>query len=359
MDWRPVSRATGGGPIGKGPFLSELPARAAGPGGWRTNHRSDSTRVIRPLDPLDVVRSAVFGQRGMRNRAFTLGGLPGRRAPGLSLLGLSKKHLSPRAKDCAWVWCMGNRVLGVASVRPRAGRRSWEVSALYIGSTARLPVSELLEQAATSAAGAGAERVFLRLREDDEVISAARVGGFFPCTSETLYQGRSSGTNKGNGRLFDARMRPMEPGDDYVLFRLYNAATPAPVRSLVAMTFDQWQASREQSPGRHDQRVFEREDNVRAWLDTSLGSGFGSLSAVVHPDDNMVLPEIVNLGLRALSSANTIWCLVPEYQAALGHLLEARGFEPVEHFITLVKTSAKTSRYTDAVRSALASTESR
>ena len=307
-----------------------------------------------------MFRSAVFGQRGMRNRAFTLGGLAGRRSQGLSLLGLSRKHLSPRAKDRAWVWSNGNRVMGVASVRPRAGRRSWEVPALYIGSTAKLAVSELLERAATSAAAAGAERVFLRLREDDEVISAARVGGFSPCMSETLYQGRSSGTNHGKAPLFDApgRMRPMEPSDDYRLFRLYHAATPASVRSLVAMTFDQWQASREHSPGRSEQRVFEREDAIRGWFGTSLGSGVGALSAMVHPDDNAVLPDIVSLGLRALSSARTILCVVPEYQATLGGILEDRGFEPVEQFITLVKASAKSSRFADAVRSALASTES-
>ena len=67
--------------------------------------------------------------------------------------------------------------------------------------------------------------------------------------SETLYRGRSAGTSYGNGPLFDARMRPMEPSDDHGLFRLYNAATPAPVRSLVAMTFDQWRACREQRGG--------------------------------------------------------------------------------------------------------------
>ena len=308
-----------------------------------------------------MVRSAVFGQRGMRNRAFTLAGLQGRRSLVPSLLGLSRKHLSPRAKDRAWVWRDGNRVMGVAAVRPRAGRRSWEVPALYIGTTAKLEVAELLERAATSAAAEGAERVFLRLTEEDEVISAARVGGFFPCMSETLYGGRPLETNNGKGSPLDAgsRMRPMDASDDYRLFRLYNAATPAPVRSVVAMTFDQWQASREQSPGRRDQRVFEREDNVRGWFGTSLTSNVGGLSAMVHPDDNAVLPEIVNLGLRTLSSAKTILCLVPEYQASLGQILEDRGFEPVEKFTILVKTSAKGSRYADAVRSALASTEPR
>ena len=252
---------------------------------------------------------------------------------------------------------MGNRVMGIASVRPRAGRRSWEVPALYIGSSTGLAVSELLEHAAATAAREGAERIFLRLKEEDEVVSAARVGGFFPCMSETLYQGRSSETNSRDGQLFDARMRPMESSDDHGLFRLYNAATPAPVRSLVAMTFDQWQASREQSPGRQDQRVFERDDSVRGWFGTSLASGVGALSALVHPDDSTVLPEIVDLGLRTLSGASTIWCLVPEYQDSVGQILEERGFEPVDHFITLVKTSAKTSRITDKSRSALASTE--
>ena len=297
----------------------------------------------------------------MRNRAFALDGLPGRSSLGLSLLGLSRKHLSPRAKDRAWVWSRGKRVMGVASVRPRAGRRSWEVPALYVGSADRLAVSELLGQAAASAAAEGAERVFLRLTEDDEVISAARVGGFFPCMFETLYQVGSSGSINGKDPRLDAgfRMRPTEPGDDYRVFRLYNAATPAPVRSLVAMTFDQWQASREQRPGRHEQRVFEREDSVRGWLGTSLGSRVGTLSAMVHPDDEVVLPDMVDLGLSTLSGAETVSCIVPEYQASLGRILEDRGFEPVEQFVTLVKTSAKTSRFADAARSALTSTESR
>ena len=97
---------------------------------------------------------------------------------------------------------------------------------------------------------------------------------------------------------------------------------------------------------------------MRGWLGTSLVSSVGTLSAMVHPDDDAVLPDMVGLGLRTLSSAKTILCLVPEYQAPLGRILEGRGFEPVEQFITLVKTSAKWSRYADAVRSALASTES-
>ncbi len=356
VDWRPVGRVTGSGAIGQDPF----PPSAASPGGWRTNQRSNGTRLIRPLDPLDLLRSAVFGQRGMRNRAFTLGGLLSRRSIGPPLLGLSRRHLSPRAKEHAWVWRRGNRVMGVASVRPRASHRSWEVPALHIGAAAEPAVSELLEQVAASAAAEGAERVFLRLRDDHEVIRAARVGGFFPCISETLYQRLSSTTANGKGALLDgeSRMRPMEPSDEYGLFRLYNAATPVPVRSLVAMTFEQWQASREQCPGRHEQRVLEREDAIRGSFDTTISSSVGGLSATVHPDEDALLPDIVDQGLRSLSTTRAVLCLVPEYQVSLGRVLEDRGFEPIDQFVTLIKSSTKTSRYADRVRSALASPES-
>ena len=170
----------------------------------------------------------------MRNRAFTLGGLLGRQSIGPPLLGLSRRHLSPRAKERAWVWRRGNRVMGVASVRPRASHRSWEVPALHIGTATEPAVSELLEQVAASAAAEGAERVFLRLRDDHEVIRAARVGGFFPCMWETLYQRPTSVASNVNGPLFDPeiRMRPTKPSDEYGLFRLYNAATPASVMAI-------------------------------------------------------------------------------------------------------------------------------
>ncbi|MCL0029126.1 hypothetical protein M1N23_03155 [Dehalococcoidia bacterium] len=273
------------------------------------------------------------------------------------LLGLSRRHLSPRTKERAWVWRMGNSVMGIASVRPRRGRRSWEVPALHIGAASDRAVSELLGQVARSAAVEGAERIFLRLRIDNEATRAARVGGFFPCMWETLFERPLSATNNLNCQSFisSVHMRTEELNDQFGLFRLYNAATPTSVRSLVGMTLEQWQASHEQCAGHREQQVFEWGDSIRGAICTTISSRASSLSATIHPDDAAFLPNLVDIGLSRLSSATPVLCLVPEYQVSLGLVLKERGFEPVDQFVTLVKSLKKTSRYANRARSALSS----
>ena len=296
----------------------------------------------------------------MRNHAFTLSGLSHSRSFGVSLLlDLSRKRLSPRANDAVWVWCEGRHVLGVASVRPRTGMKSWEVANLYLDSPSRMPVADLLEQLSASAVSQGAERIFLRLQQDDEVVSSARLSGFFPSTKESLYRGQPLTENSRKGSLFDAdsRLRKKEKPDEYGLFRLYNLATPADVRTLSGMTFDQWAASHEQSPGRRDERVFEGEAAIRGWLGTARRSSMGNLSTMLHPDDEAVMGDIVAAGLRRLSSTKRVFCVVPEYQYALRRALEEQGFQLEGEFITLVKSTAKTVRDSKLVRSALASTD--
>ena len=125
-----------------------------------------------------MVRCALVGDKGMRNHAFTLSELSHSRSFGVSILELSRKRFSPRAKDAAWVWSEGRHVLGVASVRPRAGLKSWEVANLYLDSPSRMPVADLLEQLSASAVSPGAERLFLRLQQSDEVVSPASLSGF-------------------------------------------------------------------------------------------------------------------------------------------------------------------------------------
>jgi hypothetical protein len=293
----------------------------------------------------------------MRNHAFTLSGLSHARSFGVSLLDLSRKHLSPRAKDSVWVWSEGQHVLGVASVRPRIGRQSWEVSSLYLDSPSKLPVSELLEQLSVSAASQGAERVFLRLQSDDELISAARLSGFFPLTAETLFRGQALTKDSGRGSLFDAesRFRKKEKADEYGLFRLHNIATPSEVRTLTGMTFDQWSASHEQSPGRYDERVFDGEGTIRGWLGTARRSSVGNIATMLHPDDEAVMEEIVIAGLLKLSDTKSVFCMVPEYQYALSRTLEEQGFQPQGEFTTFVKSNAKAVRESKLARSALAS----
>ena len=328
-------------------------------GGWNTNPDNDTSGTIRHFDPLDVVRCALVGENSMLNHAFTLSGLSHPRSFGVTLLDLSRKRLSPRTKDTVRVWSEGRRVLGIASVRPRAGKQSWEVANLYLDSPSRLPVANLLEQLSVSAASQGAERIFLRLQQNDDVISSARLSGFFPMMQETLYRGEPLSEETGQGSLFDAdtRLRKKEKPDEYGLFRLHNIATPAEVRILSGMTFDQWASSHEQSPGRYDERVFDGKGTIRGWLGTARRSFVGNLATMLHPDDESVIEDIIIAGLSRLSNTKTVFCVVPEYQFALSRTLEQQNFRPEVEFITLVKSTTKTVLESNLARSALASRE--
>ncbi len=242
----------------------------------------------------------------------------------------------------------------VAAFRPRSGTKSWEISHLYATPDSGDALIALLEQAAAVSAYGGAERVFLRVEADGDIIPTARRAGFFPCYLETLYRGRPliSGSRRG---LFDTDAHSMKRGQehDHALFRLYNETTPVKVRQLVGMTLGQWKDSRERSNGRRIERVVEVEGNVRGWLTTSVRSGIGRIDVVPHPDYAALTPDLIDYALRSLSNSRSVVALVPDYAPVLGSYLEERGFRPAGEFAVLVKSTARMARQPVAARMSL------
>ena len=108
----------------------------------------------------------------------------------------------------------------------------------------------------------------MRVRQGDPLADAARLSGFFPCVPEVLYRrpGHRTASLDSFPSQTSVSLRKKKRGDDYALFRLYNAAIPSEVRSAVGMTFDQWMASREQSSGRRQEFVLDTHAGVRGWL---------------------------------------------------------------------------------------------
>ena len=260
----------------------------------------DNGTEVRPLGPLDLVRCAVSGSKGMTNLAVTITGLCRPRSFRMSLIGLSRLSLTPRSRD-AWVFVENGSVHGLASIRQRSGPKSWEVSHLFADFSSTYAVVRLLERAAASAGSRGGERVFLRVEVDSPIIPAARLAGYFPSHLETVFRGIPSHSEPSHS-LFDAdfQFRTRRSVDDYALFRLYNAATPVKVRQLVGMTFDQWASSYERSPGRPDESVLVVEGDVRGWLCTSSRPGKGVLAVRLHPSYDALTREVVEAGLRRL-----------------------------------------------------------
>ena len=290
-----------------------------------------------------MVRCVLLGESGMSNQALTVTGLCRPHSFRFSLIGLSKRHLSEAARDCTWVWSEGGSVHGLASVRPRSGLKSWELSHLYVDAISESSVTRLLEGVSAAAARSGCERVFLRLSASNPVAQIVRLAGFFPSHGETLYRGATSGDTSRHG-LFDAdaRFRMRRSEDAYGLFRLYNAVTPVKVRQLAGMTFDQWSASHERSPGRLYERVFINDDEVKGWLGVASRFGTANLAVKIHPDYAALTPDVVDSGLRRLTG--TVLAIVEEFTPDLDSALRNRGFERQDEFVVLVKTIAQRAR---------------
>jgi hypothetical protein len=101
---------------------------------------------IRRLEPLDVIRCAVAGSGEMSNLALALSELGGSQSFRVSLLALSRRHVWPRSEDSVWVWTDGGRPLGIASVRPRSGSTSWELSHLFADADHEASIQDLLKK---------------------------------------------------------------------------------------------------------------------------------------------------------------------------------------------------------------------
>ena len=303
---------------------------------------------MRQFGPLDVGRCLVAGLNRSPNLAATAAGL----CKPQSIYTLFSDIYSRRSRSLALL--TNGRVRAVAAVCPRSGIKSWEVSHLYAIPESVGALPSLLERAGAEAARGGAERVFLRVDADSDVVSEARRAGFFPCFRETLYRGENSALGERRG-LFDVGSRAVErlAVHDHALFRLYNETTPLKARQLIGMTLDQWKDSREPVIGRAKESVLELDGNARGWFRTSAKSGRGRLELILHPDSVSLTDDVVDFAARSLSGAGSVSVTAPDYGAPLEGALVSRGFRRAGEFAVLVKSIARGEREAALARTSL------
>ena len=266
-----------------------------------------------------------------------------------------RQRIPPYAGWRALVCVENGRVRAAAGLRPRSGRRSWEVSRLYAAPGSEAAVTRLLERASSARALGGAERVFLRVAADSDIVSAARRAGFFPCYRETLYRGRPAVSKSGKG-LFDAESHSVRrrARHDHALFRIYNETTPLRARQLVGMTMEQWKDSRERAAGRARERTLESEGAAIGWLRTSARFGTGRVEMTLRPDYLALTPDILDYALASLSKARSVVVLAPDYVPLLGGALGERGFRAEGELAVLAKSVARMERRPAVARTSLA-----
>ena len=275
----------------------------------------------------DTLQRLLLTPLGGRNLAVTRDNLAG----SFTLQVLRQGVLSLRSR-CTVVTWDGARLACLASARARGGPRAWEVDQLYLPRGDERSLARMLELLGQRAAQRGARRVFLRMLQEPHLEEHARVAGFFPSYEECLLEGQSRG--RGEDVLPEARVGSVEARHQQGLFQLYGASTPTVIRQSTGMTLEEWQDSRENSPGKCEETVFEVVGRVRAWLALARYGGTTQPQAMLHPEVGF-LSRVVSLALR--KEGKYLW-LVPQYQQALLKELIDRGFNEAGSYSVLVKT---------------------
>jgi hypothetical protein len=236
----------------------------------------------------------------------------------------------------------GIRLGGLVSARTSSGR-VWEIDHLYLPdgtpdprSAEEAAIQELLEQMLQQAGVRRAERIFLRLPSGIPAITFARRTGFFPYLEETLMEGWA-GILPGNSGGPIETIRARQPQDDYSLFQLFCACTPAPVRTGLGLTCDHWQDAQSLRPGKRIEWVDERNGKVVGWSAQYICRGTAEGQAMAHPDHPEVLGPLIN---RSLSNSSFQRWLVPDYQQPVHERLSYHGLREAARYTLLINTVA-------------------
>jgi hypothetical protein len=343
----------------------------------------------------DALRCILLNSPKGSNLACSRGSLTSSRTREKATLW--KQTLTQRRNRITLFWWNGLRLEGLASARTRGGQRVWEIDHLYLTApdpgiqtnhkgqhTSADAISlEILEQLSQLAGWQSAERIFLRLPWDSPVIPLARRTGFFPNFQETLLErmggpASSNGTgppgrmppsilrqaaSTGSGQAQDERGFPQDeqeppfvvglsnheqrvcahalrdrlPQDDFPLFQLFSATTPATVRVALGLTSDQWRDAQEPAARKKQEWVTESNCRISGWLSLSFFQGAWQGRIMAHPDHPQLLPAMVNL---ALSHPGPQRWLVPDYQKAVQDQLLNHNFHEVARYTMLIKTVA-------------------
>ena len=242
-----------------------------------------------------------------------------------------------RRRSGAWVSVEKGRINGLVSARACSGPTAWMVDHMVTPQWDEKPCCELLETAAAYAGRRGAQRLLLNIPDEWHHVEMVRHSGFIHCAQVFLL------TLPGRGPLLGVEpvdaFRPRSSGDDHSLFRLYNAATPASVRSRIGVTLEQWKDA--QQPRRSGTRelVLEHAGDIKAWLRLDHRRRWTAARLTIHPDWKGDLSSVVALALAAKGS-RSIWWEVPESQETLRLLLERVGFEIAGSYRIMVKSLA-------------------
>jgi len=297
----------------------------------------------------DALRCILFNAPRGPNLACTRESLLGTGYP--SNIRFWRETFSQSRHRLTTVSWEGMHLGGLASAHIRNSGKLWEIDRLYLGegvvpalylapggdSLAARTVTELLGGLILLATERSAQRILLRLAADSPLMPAAQRAGFFPCFRESLLTGAL--TVVSSDKLAPPLQEPSAraPQDDFSLFQLYSATTPAPVRDALALTFDQWQELQEPLCRRGQEWVIQVDGRLVGWMSLSPVSQGIIGRATVHPEHPKAVESFLEL---ASAQPGAHHWLVPDYLTHVASALQHRGLQPVAGYDVLAASVA-------------------
>lgn len=239
-----------------------------------------------------------------------------------------------------WVSVEGREVRGIATARELGDASAWEIDALIDageehrpGAATEAPVLvDLLSSAAIAAAGAEVTRVLLRT-PSTVAASAAIRAGFRAAVPQRLWfcHHLEPGTEHE-----DVSVRTAEDADEHAAFQLYMRSVPAETRSLVAMTFGEWQSLQGRRwLGRGGiSLVAECAGSVIGHMRCSPGTG--QLQLIVDPETaDAAVDALLDAAVEVIDADQVL--ALCETGAPAERILERRGMRVQQEYQLLAK----------------------
>ena len=198
---------------------------------------------VRTVRPTDLVALVAYDGKVYPNEAITLDRLGTEPSSPHPIETALEQWFSFATGRHTWISVRGATLRGLASARKRGSKAAWEMDCLIDAADDDPGVLlSLLDQVTRDAGRAKAEKVFLRVSANSDVVSVACRAGFTTVVVERLLW--IEDPERAGRRAADVPgLRRWVRTDTYPAFRLYTRWAPEQVRRLEAPTFREWQAA--------------------------------------------------------------------------------------------------------------------
>jgi hypothetical protein len=296
----------------------------------------------RAVRPTDLVALVAYDGKVYPNEAVTRDRV-GKEASPHPLETAIEQWFSFATGRHTWISVKGATLRGLVSARKRASNIAWEIDCLIQTEPTTDVMLSLLDQVTEDAGRAGAEKIFLRLDADSELLRDCASAGFAYYMREHVFVRVPSGPAAQPAFPAATTLRRWSKADAHDTYRLYNRATPEPVRMAEAATFREWSASRERiSPGRGTrQSVLEGPGGAVAWLRTAADGELGRFDIMAGVDANDALEPLVDTACARLSEQSLLLTLVPDFALGLTTALRNKGFSEQGEYIVLSRRTVR------------------